>query len=72
MSALGQKQTCAVQNVMSALPPKATEIADINEGQSISALPLQGSNVDLLRYCKSVICIDTEITNGTLNFGMAE
>ena len=23
MSALGQKQTCAVQNVMSALPPKA-------------------------------------------------
>ncbi|MGA7011702.1 MAG: hypothetical protein WBZ16_05095, partial [Pseudolabrys sp.] len=24
MSALGQKQTCAVQNVMSALPPKAT------------------------------------------------
>ncbi|MGB8093624.1 MAG: hypothetical protein WCF62_23420, partial [Pseudolabrys sp.] len=24
MSALGHKQTCAVQNVMSALPPKAT------------------------------------------------
>ena len=23
MSALGQKQTCAAQNVMSALPPKA-------------------------------------------------
>ena len=23
MSALGQKQTCAVQNAMSALPPKA-------------------------------------------------
>ena len=23
MSALGQKRTCAVQNVMSALPPKA-------------------------------------------------
>jgi hypothetical protein len=23
MSALGQKQTCALQNVMSALPPKA-------------------------------------------------
>ena len=29
MSALGQKQTCAVQEGMSALPPKATEIADI-------------------------------------------
>ena len=29
MSALGQKQTCAVQNRMSALPPKAIEIADI-------------------------------------------
>jgi len=27
MSALGQKQTCAVQNAMSALPPKATSNA---------------------------------------------
>jgi hypothetical protein len=27
MSALGQKQTCAPQNVMSALPPIATSIA---------------------------------------------
>jgi len=27
--ALGQKQTCAAQNGMSALPLKATEIADI-------------------------------------------
>src|SRR5262245_58993055 len=27
MSALGQKQTCAVQNAMSALPPIATSIA---------------------------------------------
>jgi hypothetical protein len=26
MSALGQKQTCAPQKVMSALPPKATSI----------------------------------------------
>jgi hypothetical protein len=31
MSALGQKQTCAAQNVMSALPPKATAKADIGE-----------------------------------------
>jgi hypothetical protein len=29
MSALGQKQTCAVQQPMSALPPIATEKADI-------------------------------------------
>jgi hypothetical protein len=27
MSALGQKRTCALQNVMSALPPIATSIA---------------------------------------------
>jgi hypothetical protein len=72
MSALGQKQTCAVQNVMSALPPKATEIADINEGQSISALPLQGSNVDLLRYCKGIIHIDAEIPDSALYLGVAE
>jgi hypothetical protein len=32
-----------------------------DEGQSISARPLQGSNVDLLRYCKDIIHIDAEI-----------
>src|SRR5262245_11604553 len=31
MSALGQKQTCAVQNGMSALPPIATAKADIRK-----------------------------------------
>jgi hypothetical protein len=31
MSALGQKQTCAVQNVMSALPPIATAKADFRK-----------------------------------------
>jgi hypothetical protein len=31
MSALGQKQTCAPQNVMSALPPIATAKADIGK-----------------------------------------
>jgi hypothetical protein len=35
MSALGQKQTCAVQEGMSALPPKAVEIADIVCGEGI-------------------------------------
>jgi len=29
MSALGQKQTYAPHKIMSALPPKATEIADM-------------------------------------------
>ena len=32
MSALGQKQTCAVQNGMSALPPIATAKADSRKG----------------------------------------
>jgi hypothetical protein len=43
MSALGQKQTFASQKGMSALPLKATEMADIvgsDAGQSTSALPL--------------------------------
>ena len=42
MSALGQKQTFALRNDKSALPPKAVEIANIagaDGGQSISALP---------------------------------
>jgi hypothetical protein len=42
MSALGHKRTFRAAIVMSALPLKATEIADIvgpDEGQSTSALP---------------------------------
>jgi hypothetical protein len=31
MSALGQKQTCALQRLMSALPPIATAKADIGK-----------------------------------------
>jgi hypothetical protein len=42
------------------------------KGRGTSALPLQGSNVDLLRYCKSIIHIDAEIADSTLYFGMAE
>jgi len=72
MSALGHKQTFAVQQVMSALPLKTTEIADINAGQSISALPPQGSNVDLLRYCKGIIHIDAEIPDSALYLGVAQ
>jgi hypothetical protein len=46
MSALGQKPTFAVQQVMSALPLKTTEIVDIvgfRPGAKRSALPLKGS-----------------------------
>src|SRR5262245_16180609 len=73
-SALGHKRTCAVQNdVMSALPPKATEIADIDVGQRALLLcPCKVQNVNLLRYCKSIIHIDAEIPDSTLYFGVAE
>jgi hypothetical protein len=40
MSALGQKQTFALQQVMSALPPTATAKADIPQN-TMSALPLK-------------------------------
>jgi len=40
MSALGQKQTCAPQNVMSALPQIATAKADMLQ-MVMSALPLK-------------------------------
>ena len=68
MSALGQKQTFAVQYVVSALPPKAVEIADIvglDGGQSISALPCT-SNVDLLSYGEGIVHINAEISHCAL------
>ena len=68
MSALGQKQTCATQKGMSALPPKAVEIADIagpDREQSISALP-RTSNVDLLRYGEGIVHINAEIPHSAL------
>jgi hypothetical protein len=71
MSALGQKATCPSFYFMSALPLKATEIADIvgsDEGQSTSALSLR-SNVDLLRYGKGIVHIDAEIPDSTLYLG---
>ena len=63
---------CGAKRHVRFTPPKATEIADINEGQSISALPLQGSNVNLLRYCKGIIHIDAEIPDSALNLSVAE
>ena len=74
---MGQKQTFAVQQVMSALPLKTTEIADIvgfrsGTKQKCSALKGASSNVDLLRYCKSIIYIDAEIPDSALYLGVAE
>jgi hypothetical protein len=40
--------------------------------QSTCALPLQSSNVDLLRYCKSIIHINAEIPDSALYLGVAE
>jgi hypothetical protein len=61
MSALGQKRTCAPQQVMSAFVLKATEIADIvgrDEGRSMLC-PIR-PNVDLLRYGEGIVlCRDT-------------
>jgi|SRR6516162_2518605 len=44
MSALGQKQTYAVQYGMSALPPLATAKADIEPSHSITSLALARSD----------------------------
>ena len=48
MSALGQKQTCAVRKGMSALPPKATSIAAIG----MSALCQKRTSQSLIPKCK--------------------
>jgi hypothetical protein len=74
MSALGQKQTFAVQNAMSALPPIAVEIADIagpDGGQSISALPFI-LNVDLLRYGEGIVHINAEIPHSAFYLGVTK
>ena len=57
---------------MSALPPKATEIADIvgrDEGQSTLLCPV-GSNVYLLRYGEGIVYIDAEIPDSALYLGV--
>jgi hypothetical protein len=46
MSALGHKQTFALQNVMSALPPKATAKADFR------SQPLQKLDTVLAKPCQ--------------------
>ena len=72
MSALGHKRTYALQNVMSALPLKATEIADIRGLMKAEHFLLCPSrlNVSLLRYGKGIVHIDAEVTDGTLYLGV--
>ena len=75
MSALGHKQTCAMQKAMSAFPLESDRNSRhrrADRGQSTSALPLQGSNVDLLRNGESIINIDAEISDSTFYLGVAE
>jgi hypothetical protein len=49
MSALGHKQTCAMQQRMSALPPIATEKADMPQ-MVMSALPPKADMCGALAY----------------------
>jgi len=49
MSALGQKQTCALQNPMSALHPIATAKADMPQ-MVMSALPLKADMCSANRH----------------------
>ena len=68
MSALGHKPTYAPQKEMSALPLKATEIADIAgpiEGRALLLCRVR-LNVGLLRYGKGIIHINAEVTDSTL------
>ena len=72
MSALGHKQTYALQKAMSALPPKATGIADIGgliEGRVFLLCPFR-LNVSLLRYGKGIIDINAEVTDSALYLRM--
>jgi hypothetical protein len=67
MSALGHKRTYAVQKAMSALPPKATELATCTSRwraeHFCSSVRL---DVDLLRYGEGIVHIDAEIPDSAL------
>jgi len=51
MSALGQKQTCALQNGMSALPPKATLIASACEPLKVAVHYPEPGGLALVTAC---------------------
>jgi len=58
MSAKGQKQTCAPQNVVSALPPKATLLLNTNSRQLV-----RGRNVrKYLYWAKGTKFFATDLT----------
>ena len=59
MSALGQKQTCAVQNGMSALPPKADmcgALGDVRFVPIADIAPLQEALFDTLAVVVGCAC----------------
>ena len=66
MSALGQKQTCAVQEGMSALPESDRNSGHCRslKGRALLLCPLV-SDVDLLRYREGIVHIDAEIPDQT-------
>jgi hypothetical protein len=66
MSALGQKRTYAVQKAMSALPPKATELATCRSRSRAEHFCPVRLNVDLLRYGEGIVHIDAEIPDSAL------
>ena len=47
MSALGQKQTCAVQNVMSALPPKADMCSALGDVRFVPKADMRSAQADV-------------------------
>jgi hypothetical protein len=59
---------------MSALSPKATEIANISrreKGRADGLCPAR-SNVDLLGCNESVVNVDAEVAHSTFNLGVTE
>jgi hypothetical protein len=64
-----------MQKAMSAFPLESDRNSRhrrADRGQSTSALPLQGSNVDLLRNGESIINVNAEISDSTFYLGVAE
>ena len=68
MSALGQKQTCAMQNAMSALPPKRTcsatrDVRFVPKADIISFDHFVGPSEERRRHCDAECLSGLEIDN---------
>jgi hypothetical protein len=72
MSALGQKETCAVQTVISALPPIAVEIADIAPRWRTEHFCSALSSNGLPRYDEGIVDIHAEVPHRALYLGLPE